>query len=297
MVLRFSSRFFLIFVLCGLAGEFLVAGDALAQSNDEVSLLRDAAAQEEGTPAAPVGLAAPLSVNSLFGSAGTSVAVSLPPGRKGLTPPISLQYSSNRSMQPVGYGWELGLGSAVLNATLDRVHPAVAGSLMTAPALYCACPGGGLIDLDVNLGSSCGSGCTRYGSREEEAALRVRFYQASNYWEVEDTTGTVHTLGEVGSARGGDNVTSASGTFRWHLTKTQDRNGNRVDYSYNADPLGGSSSNYHTWVYPTSIHYGGHRRYWCGPPFSCFLRVPKPKQQLALVGDPPVAIKSGAGSY
>ena len=267
MVSKGFDRSFLFCVVLGFcAGLFFVAGDALAQSNDEVSLLRDAAAQEEGTPAAPVGLAAPLSVNSLFGSAGTSVAVSLPPGRKGLTPPISLQYSSNRSMQPVGYGWDLSLGCIERNTRQGT--PRSGGVFDDSAGFVLRLPGGGLIDLDVNLGS-CGSGCTSYGSREEEAALRVRFYQASNYWEVEDTTGTVHTLGEVESARGGDNVANASGTFRWHLTKTQDRNGNRVDYSYNADFLG-STSNYHTWVYPQSIHYGGHSGIGVAHPFHVF---------------------------
>jgi len=61
------------------------------------------------------GLAQAPEANLFAGTAGTSIPIQVPPGRKNLTPQLALGYNSNGGPSPYGYGWDLPLPPEPLN--------------------------------------------------------------------------------------------------------------------------------------------------------------------------------------
>lgn len=209
-----------------------------------------------------LGLAAPPRVEEPSGAAVTSIPIDLPRGRNGLTPDVLVAYSSNAGNGPLGIGWTLSIG-AVRRATHDGVpfiYEADPQNPFRYPVPGDVTPGeyvlelrGAQIRLDRDLGTDCGHHV--FGSSTEEAFLRVWFDPAANTWTVTDKSGIRYTYGAAGAeTRAGFDVTAATGTFAWGLTRIEDPNGNAVTFSYAPYGLTGPLNRA---LYPQFADYAG----------------------------------------
>jgi hypothetical protein len=82
-----------------------------------LGMLTEASANQDDPSGAFTGLVTQIEVDPLFGTSTSSIPIALPPGRKGLTPDLSLRYSSNGGNGLFGAGWDLPLGCIKRNAT------------------------------------------------------------------------------------------------------------------------------------------------------------------------------------
>ncbi|HVN85843.1 MAG TPA: SpvB/TcaC N-terminal domain-containing protein, partial [Candidatus Binatia bacterium] len=190
-----------------------------------LGVLNDAAANADPSAApAFAGLARELTVDPLTGAATTSIPIDVPPGRKGMTPALTLTYSSNSGNGLLGVGWDMPLG--YIKRDTRRGVPSY---LLTDPATgtirdtFVLTFRGGTIVLNRILGS--GPSTITYGSSIEEAALSVVLNTTTNQWTITDRSGVQYTYGGAltdDATRTGTNVTTTSGTFAWALVSVVD---------------------------------------------------------------------------
>lgn len=150
------------------------------------------------------------------GRASMSIPIAVPPGRKGIQPNISLNYSSGLGNGILGVGWNLELGC--IERSLKKGVPAydTSDSFM------------------LNSGSQAselvGIGSSEYKPKIEGDFSKISFVDSS-YWEVKDKAGTTYTFGYDSSSRS----YSGSRVFRWHLNKVKDVFGNYLYITYTQD--------------------------------------------------------------
>jgi hypothetical protein len=191
-----------------------VAGPQVPDPSAAISMLGDATADEK-PPAAPfVALATQLSVDPLFGTATTTIPIELPPGRKMMTPDLTIRYSSNGSNGVLGLGWDLPLGCIKRNTTQGVPLNYVSGTYADAMGFVLmfnggtvvldSCPGG---DAQCKCG---GSSCTTWAASSEEQWLSATQNRNSNSWTIVDRNGVTYTYGGDPKARTGPSVYSSS---------------------------------------------------------------------------------------
>lgn len=192
---------------------------------------------------------------SLFvGAATVSVPIDVPPGRGGLTPNLTLTYSSAGGQSPYGYGWDLPLGTVqrcLKHGVPSCNDPTYRNEfVLTLPT--------GAVECTLDNQGRC-------RPLVDESFLRIQYIAGGNRWDVRDRDGRKYTFGAVADARTGTNVstlfvpeTPASGgqgyvpcgyTFSWALTRVEDPNGNFMTVAY---------TNSEQVLYPQVIEYGGN---------------------------------------
>jgi hypothetical protein len=183
------------------------------------------------------GLAETPSADLFTGSATTRIAIDVPPGRRGVSPTIALQYSSNGGPSPYGYGWTLPI-PRVSRSTKHGVPR------YDASDVFVLSLGSTRVELEPEPGTP------RYRAKIEGSYLRVGFDAAANRWRVVDKSGTTFELGSTPDSRLGPTPDRSAGTAVWMLARSIDTFGNHVDYEYLADaPNEGL---------PTRVRYGGN---------------------------------------
>ena len=166
-----------------------------------------------GHPPAPFpGLASALRVDESSGAAASAIDIAVPPGRRGMSPKLSVVYSSNRGNGLFGVGWHLPIGSIKRSTrhgvpfeydnaagTESQFRYAVPGDALPGEGEYILELGGSMIRLDCYLGTS--GAYQVFGSAVEEAPLRVWFDPSANVWIVTDRSGVQYTYGGGGRRR------------------------------------------------------------------------------------------------
>jgi RHS repeat-associated protein len=137
------------------------------------------------------------------GDAAYSIPIAVPPGRSGLAPTLSFEYSSGRGNDWLGVGWTIGGISMI--ARCDRTHR-VDGYLDPDPALAPFCLDGQRLH---EVEKTNPEGLPEYRTRPDGFA---RITKLDPGWRVSSRDGLVHTYQ--------DGV----------LRKTEDRHGNKVAY-------------------------------------------------------------------
>lgn len=163
------------------------------------------------------------------------------PGFHDLEPELTLSYGSGGGNGYVGVGWALGGFSIIERAGTSRGAPAYTSAdvwLLDGVLLHrCEEPHA--------PSASCANGGTHFP--EQESYERIRFVQTGSEsvarWEITDREGVTTTYRPVQIAAAG------TGVFRFAVTTVQDPNGNRVDYEWGTELLGGA------WLYPRRIVY------------------------------------------
>ncbi len=193
------------------------------------------------------------SVDLLTGEARSRVPITLPPGRKQMTPALTLTYESGARNGLLGRGWDLRLPvvrRSVRHGTpldWDGADPgAYADSVFTLTLPSAT------VQLDTVLGTS--GAYTVYASSAEELMLRAWFNHSANQWIITDKDGIQYVFGADSNARVGSDISQAGYTFGWNITSATDPSGNRIGYSYYSYPTG----TYNPFAYPNQIDYGAN---------------------------------------
>ncbi|NCO04573.1 MAG: hypothetical protein GW939_00325, partial [Candidatus Magasanikbacteria bacterium] len=159
-----------------------------------------------------------------------------PPGRAGLTPSVSLSYSSQGAerINMVGEGWNLGIpyiqrSSQYGNNTLYQ----------SGYNEFISSIDGELLQVSGNTTTGVGE----YRSTQEQGAFVSYTFTEDNQWLVVDQIGNRQTYGQQATAR----QENGGKTYSWYIEELQDTNGNTINYTYvNEDGV----------VYVESIKYG-----------------------------------------
>jgi hypothetical protein len=169
--------------------------------------------------------------------------IQVPPARAGLSPKLSINYSSSGGNGWLGVGWDLSMGF------IQRRGPR-----KSVPKYN------DTIDLfELNLGGASqelvpiGSG--EYRLRIEGAYLKIKYYSSGNYWEVWDKSGTKMRFGYSFASRIGTikEPDSSNNTYRWYLDRVEDAKTNYMEVLYFRD----QDTNYTYQIYLNEIRYNG----------------------------------------
>ncbi len=231
------------FVLASLPASLLLALAVVCTAHASLPLPGSAPGSQTGDAAGPfAGLATSPDANLYSGTASTSVAIETPPGRLGMTPKLSLQYSSAAGSGPYGYGWDLPI--ARIQRSTKHGTPRYDGSDEFVIQMA-----GGSQEL-----SRSHAGSAIYRIKTDAGQLRIGFDHRANYWKAIDKSGTVFIFGTHKESRIGF-AAGAESTFAWLLERMEDAAGNSIDYSYVYDEEAATSSGL-----PSRIAYGGNAR-------------------------------------
>jgi RHS repeat-associated protein len=198
------------------------------------------------------GIGEKFSPDLFTGTGNLTVPLSLPPGRNGFAPKLSLDYSTGGSNGPFGHCWAIGV-SAISRKTFD-------GTPLYSVATDTFILSGfeDLVPLD-----DADSPMRQYRPRTEGAYAKIfhRVAENDDYWEVKSRDGFVSLYGTPGN-RGDDSAVvadpadeSQSRIFSWRLTRTTDPFGNVIRYDYERDALNVSDPHFWDQVYLSSIRY------------------------------------------
>ena len=213
-----------------------------AEAADSV---RDSEASKDDLPTAPqavdsVSEKESIETDSASGALTFNYAFSLPAGRSGLTPSLSLNYNSQRKNNEniFGFGWDTGSGY------IERINKEGYEKMYEAKNFRASFAGGNgeLVPLSENLYGE-------YGLKVEGGFSKYEF-KADNTWEVTDTLGVKYYFGNDVSARLADSEDSTR-IARWYLQEVQDTNNNFIKFYYYKD----TANNF---IYPKEIKYTGH---------------------------------------
>ncbi len=161
-------------------------------------------------------------------------AITVPPGRNGMEPHLSLSYSSQDrdEASAFGYGWNISI------PYIERYNVEGMQNLYstTSPHFYSSLSG----ELATTSDSSV------FLARSDDGSY-LRYALAGNIWMVTDKNGVVYRFGTSTAARQDDPGDSGR-VYKWMLQETMDANGNTVTYGYAKDS---------GQIYPESIRYTG----------------------------------------
>ena len=148
------------------------------------------------------------------GRAQFSIPISVPAGRRGLTPQVSLNYSSSGGNAWAGVGWDVDYGF-IQRATKNGV-PAYNDNT-------------DIFTFLVNQANSdlVKIGATEYHAKEESGDF-LKFIFQDNYWTVYDKSGTQFIFGQSPATK----LQNSRGIFSWGLEKVKDIHGNTITYTY-----------------------------------------------------------------
>lgn len=169
------------------------------------------------------------SVSKQSGSYNQSYPIVVPPGRAGLTPNISLEYSSQASdyTSSVGYGWSINI------PYIERINKTGLDKIFTA----------NYFSSTVD-GELVASGTTAYRPEIESGSFNTYSF-TNGVWVSFDKKGTKYTYGSTSNSRL-DNTASSSQVSVWYLSEILDTNGNKITFSYFKDA---------GQIYPETIGY------------------------------------------
>ena len=217
-------RFFLALLL---SEQLLIPPAAWGLASDGSTLAGDRGVQPDAGA-----LAGALPADLFSGAATHRIPIELPPGTGGMTPELTLAYSTAGPLDSwVGSRWSLGLPS--ISRSLKRGAPAYDDEIDTFTL-----DGQDLVPQDYGIPSLP----RRYHTRRE-SFLRIT-HEANGSWSVERKDGVVMRFGLTPNAR----LTNGSGqSFQWLLSEQEDLHGNAITAAYDRSDVGSA--------YPAEIRY------------------------------------------
>ncbi|WP_210570625.1 SpvB/TcaC N-terminal domain-containing protein [Streptomyces sp. GESEQ-4] len=176
------------------------------------------------------------------GTGNMSVPLTVPAGRQGATPTLSLEYSTGGGNGPFGLGWRLSLPGVSRKTShgVPRYVDAHGEGDEPADVFVMA----GAEDLVPVAGSYPGR--VRYRPRTEGLFARIEHVRdaTGDYWEVRSKDGSLTSYGTPRPAEAPEtwkdpaviaDPGDASRVFGWRVTETVDAPGNLVRYTYRPD--------------------------------------------------------------
>ncbi len=188
-------------------------------------------------------------VDDFVGSSHSKYSILVPPARAGLSPQLSLNYSSSSRNGWLGVGFDLSIGFIQRNGPRKGVP-----KYDDAKDVFELNLGG---TLQVLVYFQDGAGYREYRLKIEGACLRIRYYSYGNYWEVWDKTGVKMRFGSSVDSRIGKirNPGAGTETYRWCLDRVEDPKGNYIEILYWKDENDQMTKTYQ--IYLNEIRYNG----------------------------------------
>ena len=174
---------------------------------------------DQDMPVAAVGGA--VHADPFTGTATTSIAINVPPGRQGVQPDLALVYGSANGNGWLGMGWKLEKG-VIERQTKFGVDYSGDDYVFRLSGIN--------VEL-VNIEND------EYRAKIEGGFTKVEKLTATDgkpYFEATDTTGKTFIFGSVAATRVAD-PNDASKIFRWCLERVEDVHGNYMTLSYTSD--------------------------------------------------------------
>src|SRR5215471_14182211 len=151
------------------------------------------------------------------GTGSYSIPIETPAGPNGLQPRMALRYHSAGGNGPFGIGWTLG--AMTISRQTDGHLPQYA-------------PDDNRFVL-VGVEELIPISATGYRPRVDTMHLRIE--RKGEGWEVTDSQGTLHSLGQTSQSRVEILDDGVIKTASWLLDRMVDTNGNKMTYSYKGD--------------------------------------------------------------
>ncbi len=201
------------------------------------------------------GLGETFSPDLQTGTGNFSIPISIPPGRNGFQPQLTLQYSTGNPNGPFGHGWGISV-------------PGVARKISSRIPIFDDNSDTFVLSGHEDLVAVPGAptGAQRYRPRAEGLFARIDHYRdlQNNYWDVRTKDGLRNTYGTPRPANAGpDWIDPAvladprdlTHVFAWKLTQTIDPFGNRIEYAYERASIAVDGP--HKWdqIYLSEIRY------------------------------------------
>jgi RHS repeat-associated protein len=245
--LQDRARAWTVLIACGVAGCSLEIDDAVLGQGQ--SLLSHPIPAPETVPVGRVG--GEFSVDE-DGHATYMIDLPVPPGRNGLAPRLSLNYSSARGHSVLGRGWGLSGLSRIERCYRQRaaLPTSVIGGLV-AEDRFCL-DGNELVQTGSNPDG------TEYRTIPDTHVEVTRLSSGAAHWRVRASDGNVLFYGGSATSRIHFPTSSAfDSTIAWEVSRMEDRFGNFISYTYSHTftiPDQGPSALEH---YLTEIGYTG----------------------------------------
>ena len=183
------------------------------------------------------------SVGAIIGHGGVSggtasyrIPITLPPGRQGMQPSVSLNYSSGAGNGIAGVGWSLSAGSAISRCGMTVAQDGLDRNVTYNASTDKLCLNGQRLvtENDAYYGTSG----TVYRT-ELDSFVRVIQYGDINaentYFSVEYKNNLVSEFGNTAISINSNQVAEGrSETITWAISKSHDQAGNNIIYNYNA---------------------------------------------------------------
>jgi len=166
------------------------------------------------------------------GSAYYQIPITVPPGRKGVQPNVSLSYSSRGGNGVAGVGWSLSGGSSIHRCSATVAQDGFSASVQYSESRDRLCLNGQRL-MKVN-GGNYGTSGSEYRTELDQFA-RIKQFGAinsgSSYFTVESKDGMASRYGTSASSRHRD---ARQGTYikTWAIEESKDRSGNSLHYDY-----------------------------------------------------------------
>ncbi|HEY6095561.1 MAG TPA: SpvB/TcaC N-terminal domain-containing protein, partial [Gallionellaceae bacterium] len=192
-------------------------------------------------PGAGINLIEPPQANN-NGDARLSYPIEIPAGRHGMQPSLAVSYNSGGGNGWLGLGWDLSVpsisietrwGAPRFDAGRESETYLLNGEQLVP--IIDGKPGRMAHRTEWNSLPARNAGDQQYHTRVEGAFSKIIRHGAnpsSYWWEVIDKNGTHHFYGGVDGNDSSAKIGSGGGVFRWMLKRTQDANGNQVNYEY-----------------------------------------------------------------
>ncbi|WP_282110062.1 SpvB/TcaC N-terminal domain-containing protein [Shewanella algicola] len=185
-----------------------------------------------------------------------SVPLTIAPGRKGVQPSLSLNYSSQSGEGIAGMGWSLSANSSISRCSnIFDLDGSTVNSTFSADDKICY-NGSRLVAVSASNGGSpgqYGASGTYYQTERDGAVIVKQFgggLNSSNvYFVAYETNGTQHVFGQSSNSRIVPVGLSLAST--WLQEITRDTHSNEISYQYDEASAGNR--------YLLDIYYTGHQ--------------------------------------
>jgi RHS repeat-associated protein len=180
------------------------------------------------------------SVDQSTGALVYDYPITLPEGRAGMTPELSLRYNSRNISRADSI---VGLGSELSIPYIQRESVKGTNTLYTNAFFSSSLSGNLIATTDTSF-----SQFTTYRPETDNGDYKKYTYNSHNTWTMTGKDGRTYTFGGQSASRQ-DDPTDPTKVYKWMVSKITDVNGNEIQYSYTKNS---------GQIYPSQILYTHH---------------------------------------
>ncbi|MCO7224749.1 fibronectin type III domain-containing protein [Pleionea sp. CnH1-48] len=170
------------------------------------------------------------------GAATYSIPIAVPPGRNGMQPSVSLNYSSRSGNGVAGMGWNLNAAQLISRCDATFASDGFTKKVSFSETTDRLCLGGEKLKLDKDSSVSYGKGGAIYRLETNPRTIVKQYNDLntnSSYFVVQLDNHQTLTFGLAEQAK--HKLSGKSETLSWMLNTQKDQFGNQIDYEYVID--------------------------------------------------------------